>query len=273
MDVRVHNTVGTRRQSFSRVSASRGVQQDSSIPSISHVCTRSVQYPQTFPRCPPPPQGGTVSISALVQQLAERDTAYDAVSAIASMADVTAGNYPATHAKIIAAGAIPPLVALMGAQSTEWVVMLVAGALQNLSTNNAGNTTKIINAGAISPLVALLSALRPAAVQEKAAGALQNLACNNASNQLIIVAAGAIPPLVALLGGRQSTAAARVQAVGALQNLSSNNNADREAEIIAAGAIPPCWRCWALKARRRSKWLQQTFLGTLPSTTTMWIQL
>ena len=155
---------------------------------------------------PLPPQGGTLSIMTLVQQLADGDTA--------CLADVkTTDNYLDSLAKIVATGVVPPLVALLGAQSTAEMQEMTAHALFSLAIN-ADNHAKIAAAGAIPPLVALLGAQSTAAVQEKAAGALYSLA-KNADNQVKIAAAGAIPPLVALLG-TQNTTAVQEKAAGAL---------------------------------------------------------
>ena len=69
---------------------------------------------------PPHPlyQGGAMRISALVQQLqmTEVDTAHEAAEAIVDLA--ANDNDPETRANIVAAGALPPLVALLGAQCT-----------------------------------------------------------------------------------------------------------------------------------------------------------
>ena len=113
-----------------------------------------LQHPLRLP--PPSPQGGAQSLSALVQQLANRNTACGAARAIADMASSAwVDNDPGTHAKIIAAGALPPLVALSGAGSTAAIQEQAAGTIFFL-TSNAGSIIKITDAGAIPPLVALL---------------------------------------------------------------------------------------------------------------------
>ena len=63
-----------------------------------------------------------------------------------------------SHDKVIAAGALPALVALLGARSASAVQEVAAGVLWNLSFN-ADNHVKIAAAGAIPPLVALLGSL------------------------------------------------------------------------------------------------------------------
>ena len=54
--------------------------------------------------------------------------------------------------KIIAAGAIPPLVALLGTQSPATVLDVAVKALHNL-VSNADNQMKVADAGAIHALV------------------------------------------------------------------------------------------------------------------------
>ena len=57
--------------------------------------------------------------------------------------------------KIATAGAIPPLVVLLGPQCSARVQDQAAWALRNLAVN-ADNKVKVAAAGAIPPLVALL---------------------------------------------------------------------------------------------------------------------
>ena len=137
-----------------------------------------------------------------------------------------------THAEIIAAGALPPLVAWLGAQSTA-AVQVAAGTLMLLAVNK-NNDVKIAEAGAIPPLVALLGAQSTAAVHSAAAGALWNLSYN-ANNRAKLVAAGAIPSLVALLSAHSTAAVQTVVAAEALQNLSG----DSDSRVPAAGPVPP----------------------------------
>jgi hypothetical protein len=65
---------------------------------------------------------------------------------------------PENKVKIVAAGAISPLVALLGPQSSAGVQEQAAGALRNLALNNSENKVKIRHAGAVGALNRLLSA-------------------------------------------------------------------------------------------------------------------
>ncbi|KAG1680550.1 hypothetical protein FOA52_014997 [Chlamydomonas sp. UWO 241] len=155
---------------------------------------------------------------------------------------------------IAAAGAIPPLVQLLGGLgSSAGKQGHAAVALGNLAmtAENAGiiaaagavpplvhmlgprNVAVIVAAGAIPPLVQLTAHGATYSVQGNAAGALMVLAVN-AANQSTIAATGAIPPLVKLLGAGSPNARF---AVAALNNLALNNPATVVA-IAKAGAIP-----------------------------------
>ena len=185
--------------------------------------------------CPRPlPQGGPLHLSALVRQLAKRDTACEAAEEIAHMTCLpVAGNWRNWQDNLVkvTAGVVSPLVALLGAHSTVAVQKHAARALRNLAAC-ADNQGPIAAAGAIPPLAALLGPASSAKVQEAAVGALRKLA-TNADNQAKMTAAGAIPLLVVLLGAN-NTAAVQEQAAAALGHISNNN----EAKLIAAGAVP-----------------------------------
>ena len=106
----------------------------------------------------------------------------------------------ANRAAIAAAGAILPLVRLLGSAS-EGVQEQAARALEILAVNSDDNPAAIAAADAIPPLVRLLGS-RSAGVQERAAG-LANLAVTDA-NRAALAAAGAILPLVRPVGsGRE----------------------------------------------------------------------
>ena len=156
------------------------------------------------------------------------------------------------EAELVAAGAIPLLVALLGPKRTATVREAAAGALMNLITN-ADSTAKLVAAGGIPPLVALLGAkgMQVAAaesVQEAAADTLRRIAFGS-DNQVKVAAAGAIPRLVALLGTKR-TAAVQEAAAGALWSL-AHNNAGNMVKISTAGATPPWWHFWVLRTRQR----------------------
>ena len=110
----------------------------------------------------------------------------------------------------ISAGAIPPLVALLGSPSVG-IQEEAARALGNLAMN-ADNCIKVEDAGAIPCLVALLRS-PSVGVQECAAGALRILS-GLADNQAKVAAAGAIPPLLAPPPGPLGVAVGGVAGAG-----------------------------------------------------------
>ena len=75
---------------------------------------------------------------------------------------------------IVAAGALPRLVALLGPQHSTEMHLAVAGALRKLAVT-PGNSVAIKAAGAVSPLIALLGRGVPSKVRLQAAGALKSL--------------------------------------------------------------------------------------------------
>ncbi|KAG1666574.1 hypothetical protein FOA52_000541 [Chlamydomonas sp. UWO 241] len=146
---------------------------------------------------------------------------------------------------IVAAGAIPYLVQLLGPGSSADVhetsalaalTALAAHALAALAENDHIHSA-ISAAGAIPALVKLLGPESSADVQIAAAGALHNLADNlDAQHHSAITAAGAILALVRLLG---PDVLAHVQeaVVDALCHLAFNH-AQNQDVIATAGAIP-----------------------------------
>ena len=77
--------------------------------------------------------------------------------------------------KIAAAGAIPPLVALLGPQSSSGVQQHAAGALWNLALNNDNNKVKIRSAGGVAALTQLMESTTDMVSKRLAKIALDNL--------------------------------------------------------------------------------------------------
>ena len=154
-----------------------------------------------------------------------------AADALAYIAFEDAGN----QAEIVAAGAIIPIVDLLGSKSSG-VQESAAGALWYLIKDCTANRVKFAAAGAIPALVSLLGPQRSNGVISSALLALYYLAENSSDNLVAeIVAAGAIPPLVALLGPQSSTKV-QMNAAGALMKLASlaNNKLIRSAGGVLA---------------------------------------
>ncbi|KAG1667229.1 hypothetical protein FOA52_009794 [Chlamydomonas sp. UWO 241] len=96
---------------------------------------------------------------------------------------------------VSAAGAIPPLVQLLGPGSSALAQEIAAGALMSLALN-ADDKVTIVAAGAIPPLVQLAGSRSRALRRENAAALLAVLAASNANNHRAIVAAGASDELL-----------------------------------------------------------------------------
>ena len=145
----------------------------------------------------------------------------------------------AIRAKIVAAGGIAALVALMrkgttGGQVTVGCVWDLARALDSLARDNAANRAAIVDAAAVDPLVALLTN-GSTGEQEQAVRALANFSLCDTIREAI-VDAGAIPPLVALV--TNGAAGGQRGAVCVLENLATDNSRN-QAAIVAAGAVRP----------------------------------
>jgi vacuolar protein 8 len=134
-------------------------------------------------------------------------------------------------ALIVAAGAIPPLVALVR-NGSDYGKKWAACALANLAIGDIA-AQPIADAGGIAALVELL---RDGSDDGKmrAAHALANLACNGDVAAQSIVDAGGIAALFELL--RDGSDDGQKQAARALWNLTSNADA-YDAMIAEAGAI------------------------------------
>ena len=155
----------------------------------------------------------------------------EAVTALANIA-----LNAAIRAKIVAAGGIAALVALMRKGNTRcqaeaaWALDILArddiGAV-----DSAANHAAIVDAAAVDQLVAVLT--NGSTDREQAARELANFALC-ATIQEAIADAGAIPPLVELV--RNGAAGGQEEAARALLNLALGGAAN-QAAIVAAGGI------------------------------------
>ncbi|KAG1663537.1 hypothetical protein FOA52_003165 [Chlamydomonas sp. UWO 241] len=145
------------------------------------------------------------AIPALVWLLRSRSSPGVQESAALTLCDLV--HLPGNQAALVAAGATPALVPLMGPGSSDDVELLesdkpdicamqdaAASALGHLADGYAQNQTAIAAAGAIPALVQLL---QDTDTFYGATEALVGLAEGHAENQTAIAAAGAIPALPA----------------------------------------------------------------------------
>ena len=157
-----------------------------------------------------------------------------AATTLRSLAHQLAPGWQQSREAIMAAGAIPPLVAMLRSMNSLVLAHEVAHILGDLAIGCRQSQDAIVAAGAVPLLVALLSACWPNTVI-CAAEALGKMVdgCEGA-----IIAAGAVPLLIVLLRSKQ-TDIIDVQdaAVQALNSLASCSQHSRDI-IIAAGAVP-----------------------------------
>ena len=139
----------------------------------------------------------------------------------------------ANRIAIAEAGAIPPLVQLLGDGRNATTPQVRAAAVLSDLSRSGENKQLIVNATGVQPLVKMLTSANNEA-QLHASGALWHLAANTAAQKLISDAGG-IYPLVALLSSASPETARH--AAGALWHLEAS--ADNKGTIVKAGGIPP----------------------------------
>ena len=147
--------------------------------------------------------------------------AADAVSRLAE-------NNRESQVAFAEAGAIQPLVAMLGSSSPEYpLVANAAGALAQLSHNNPENQAAVARTGAIAPLCALVREGLDSDVKEQSAAALWSLSHENNPNKATVAKLGGIEPLVTLLVTGE-TERSLEQAIGALASLCAKHVDNRE---------------------------------------------
>jgi hypothetical protein len=132
---------------------------------------------------------------------------------------------------IAEAGAIQPLVAMLGSPNPEHQAN-AALALSELSSGHLANQAAIARTGAIAPLCALVREGASQEVKEQSAAGLWSLAADNHQNKATIAKLGGIEPLVTLLvmgGETKRSDASMDNSVGALLVLCHKHVENREA--------------------------------------------
>lgn len=174
----------------------------------------------------------TSDIPALVRSL-NSGSRVAQLQAVNQLGELAAGS-AAQCAAIAAAGAVPPLVQLIGGSSNTAVQTPAAQLLQLVVEKGRLSRDAIMAAGGMAPLVALLEQGRPLA-RGTAACALSWLARQDEQCSSDIVAAGAVGPLVQLL--QCNNTVAQAQAASALQHIAACSEQLSRA-IWEAGAVP-----------------------------------
>ena len=133
--------------------------------------------------------------------------------------------------KVVDAGGVPPLIALLDSESQE-LQANAAGAVQSICFQAEGRS-HVRELGAIPKVLPLLSS-SSLKVQTRAVGAIHNISSEPEAIRIIRRLEG-IAPLITLL--RVPSAAVCGSAAGALQNLSRESTARQE--IREMGAVVP----------------------------------
>lgn len=134
-----------------------------------------------------------------VSETLQRSAARGVEAAALALANLAAAGDALTQ-RIVAAGALPPALALL--RLPEPAAAEAASSLLRSAAccDDAALREKIVLSGALPPLIALLKHYSPTVVAD-AAAALAALAADSDSIRDRIVEAGAVPPLTALLHG------------------------------------------------------------------------
>ena len=176
------------------------------------------------------------NVSAVIKPLIallEVRNPFAQVKAVESLSAL-ASRSPTNRAAIAGAGAIPPLVGVLGdGRNPNRSQMLTARVLSVLAASGDSTKQAIVKANGVLPLCKMLASAEPEA-QGRAVSALFSLA-TTASAQGKISDAGGIDLLVTQLGSDR--AEARRHAVGTLYSMACNTSS-KGAIAKAAGAIP-----------------------------------
>jgi hypothetical protein len=201
-------------------------------PLIADCCTVPTAHMRAAPSRTMPPLRQH-ELKKLVRKLGASSPPGEQAQALAVIKQACRAD-PDMHfrAAIVAVGAIPLLVPLLGHESPAEVQQDAAYILWRLSLIRQ-NVATIAAAGAIPLLVQLLTPGSPAVVQERAARTLANIASDD--YVVTVASAGAIPHLVQLMAP-SSPVLVQVAAVGAIGIIA--RHAGNAASIAAAGAIP-----------------------------------
>ncbi|KAK9844966.1 hypothetical protein WJX74_009116 [Apatococcus lobatus] len=168
-----------------------------------------------------------------------------------------AANSPDRKDSVAASGAIPPLVSLLGFNTTTSTAQApAAAALDSLAYRSLAHRQEMAAAGVIPPLVAFLqhsltsppdptlpaadNPFAPDQPMRPALNLLHSLALDSPGMRRELAGCGAIPLLTALMGaqsGAQSSPMQLAQAAGVLSRMAADGQDFRDA-IMSAGAVP-----------------------------------
>ena len=171
--------------------------------------------------------GGIAKLVNVIANSSNKEVSGSTLCGLAAMAIwQLAKKNPANQLLIVEAGAIAPLVGMLGSTSAE-LQSNAAGALSCIARNQQDNQVAIARTGAIAPLCMLV---REGSIETKdmCASALWSLSTENQANKATIAKLGGVEPLVGLLVSG-TTVKSQEYATGALSSLASKNAENRSA--------------------------------------------
>ena len=195
----------------------------------------SPPHPSPLPQMRRVGYSGDESIEELVVLLASRDaSAADKELAARHLGYVSHVDGEAVDARIVAAGAVPPLVALLG-NGPAGAAEQAAATLRNLLSGSEERKEAVLSAGALPALVAMLGNARRPGAFEQAAAALAGLCAGSADRKAAAAAAGAPAAPVQALSVHLNLSA-QCQCVGALRNM-ANGGAGCADAVAESGGV------------------------------------
>jgi len=171
--------------------------------------------------------GGIAKLVNVLANSSNKEVSGSTLCGLAAMAIwQLAKKNPANQLLVVEAGAIAPLVGMLGSTSAE-LQSNAAGALSCIARNQQDNQVAIARTGAIAPLCTLV---REGSIETKemCASALWALSTENQANKATIAKLGGVEPLVGLLVSG-TTIKSQEYATGALSSLASKNAENRSA--------------------------------------------
>eukprot|EP00048_Salpingoeca_helianthica_P002709 m.59857 g.59857 ORF g.59857 m.59857 type:complete len:860 (-) comp12260_c0_seq1:259-2838(-) len=194
----------------------------SAVGALASIAHLSDELRNEIVRCPS-------ALPALARLLASADTptCVEAARVINNLTDGERDRPQRAHAAI-AAGCVPPLIAMLVAREEEFdatrdetFCCAILDALMNFAWAGDGPCNTLVEAGVVPPLIFFLEG--PPATARRAAQCVRNLSAfaDRQPRAFGLVRAGAVPPLCSLLFSTDPET--RVQAAAALRNMANGD--------------------------------------------------
>lgn len=145
-----------------------------------------------------------------------------------------------TQKAVLQAGALDPLVKMLGFDHPAEVQEEAVYALKNLASNCNDHRDAVMEAGALPHLLTLISH-GTGGPRVGAAGTVRRLVAKRARHERALVQGGGLPACVTLLESDDS--AAQEEGAGIFRSIVQRNDPSTERAIMAAGAAQPLIAC------------------------------